>query len=256
MNLHQTRGREADTTILPLGNSEYYGPEGEPSPSGPRLLYVVMTRAAAGRASSSRTTRILCGYPSSPPWISLPPFPPPHAPPPSFPSAPAGQLQQPGPAHMIDTMDDHPESIASLMRTRYRNRLPSSLDELTGPGHGTVELPLHVAWSGLRAFDLGPATPAPGSVQDRARRGHARRSVPLPQPGQPARTVAAAAQVHQQSHQRGVGRGVPRATAMIDFNRTCPRPSAGVSSVPPPPTRRAGHRNPSRFAARVSRSRT
>ncbi|MFC7811105.1 hypothetical protein [Streptomyces olivaceus] len=51
-------------------------------------------------------------------------------------------------------MDDHPESIASLMRTRYRNRLPSSLDELTGPEHGTMELPLHVAWSGLRAFDL------------------------------------------------------------------------------------------------------
>ncbi|AOW90887.1 transcriptional regulator [Streptomyces olivaceus] len=39
-------------------------------------------------------------------------------------------------------------------RTRYRNRLPSSLDELTGPERGTVELPLHVAWSGLRAFDL------------------------------------------------------------------------------------------------------
>ncbi|MET7639833.1 transcriptional regulator [Streptomyces sp. NPDC005438] len=36
----------------------------------------------------------------------------------------------------------------------YRNRLPSSLEELTGPEHGVVELPLHVAWSGLRAFDL------------------------------------------------------------------------------------------------------
>lgn len=45
MNLHQTKGREADTTILLLGDDEYYGPEGEPFPNGSRLLYVVMTRA-------------------------------------------------------------------------------------------------------------------------------------------------------------------------------------------------------------------
>jgi hypothetical protein len=34
-------------------------------------------------------------------------------------------------------------------------RLPVTLDELAGPGTGTVELPLELAWSGLRAFDLG-----------------------------------------------------------------------------------------------------
>jgi DNA helicase-2/ATP-dependent DNA helicase PcrA len=45
MNLHQTKGREADTTILLLGPSEFYGYEQEPYPSGSRLLYVVMTRA-------------------------------------------------------------------------------------------------------------------------------------------------------------------------------------------------------------------
>ncbi|MFE7834783.1 UvrD-helicase domain-containing protein [Streptomyces sp. NPDC057474] len=45
MNLHQTKGREADTTILLLADDEYYGPEGEPFPIGSRLLYVVMTRA-------------------------------------------------------------------------------------------------------------------------------------------------------------------------------------------------------------------
>ncbi|MFJ6900562.1 UvrD-helicase domain-containing protein [Streptomyces hokutonensis] len=45
MNLHQTKGREADTTILLLADDEYYGPEGEPFPTGSRLLYVVMTRA-------------------------------------------------------------------------------------------------------------------------------------------------------------------------------------------------------------------
>nr|WP_037831656.1 UvrD-helicase domain-containing protein [Streptomyces sp. NRRL S-325] len=45
MNLHQTKGREADTTILLLADDEYYGPESEPFPSGSRLLYVVMTRA-------------------------------------------------------------------------------------------------------------------------------------------------------------------------------------------------------------------
>ncbi|MFJ8077054.1 UvrD-helicase domain-containing protein [Streptomyces sp. NPDC096176] len=45
MNLHQTKGREADITILLLADDEYYGPEGEPFPNGSRLLYVVMTRA-------------------------------------------------------------------------------------------------------------------------------------------------------------------------------------------------------------------
>ncbi|MFG2197088.1 hypothetical protein [Streptomyces sp. NPDC048639] len=35
-----------------------------------------------------------------------------------------------------------------------RERLPEHLDELTGPITGTVELPVHLAWSGLRAFDL------------------------------------------------------------------------------------------------------
>ncbi|WP_326721143.1 MULTISPECIES: hypothetical protein [unclassified Streptomyces] len=34
-------------------------------------------------------------------------------------------------------------------------RLPTTLDELAGPKAGQVELPLHLAWSGLRVFDMG-----------------------------------------------------------------------------------------------------
>jgi len=34
-------------------------------------------------------------------------------------------------------------------------RLPTTLDELAGPRVGSVELPLELAWSGLRVFDLG-----------------------------------------------------------------------------------------------------
>jgi DNA helicase-2/ATP-dependent DNA helicase PcrA len=45
MNLHQAKGREVDVTILLLGNDEYHGDEGEPYPTGSKLLYVVMTRA-------------------------------------------------------------------------------------------------------------------------------------------------------------------------------------------------------------------
>ncbi|MFF8482021.1 hypothetical protein [Streptomyces antibioticus] len=45
MNLHQTKGREADTTILLLGDNEFHGSEGELYPTGSKLLYVVMTRA-------------------------------------------------------------------------------------------------------------------------------------------------------------------------------------------------------------------
>ncbi|MEV0937767.1 transcriptional regulator [Streptomyces phaeochromogenes] len=54
----------------------------------------------------------------------------------------------------MDIVHDDPSFIASLLRARYRHRLPSSLNELTGPGHGMVALPLHIAWSGLRILDL------------------------------------------------------------------------------------------------------
>ncbi|MFJ9589698.1 transcriptional regulator [Streptomyces acidicola] len=50
-------------------------------------------------------------------------------------------------------MHDDPSSIAALLRARYRRRLPSSLNELTGAEHGLVELPLHIAWSGLLTLD-------------------------------------------------------------------------------------------------------
>ncbi|MER6256287.1 hypothetical protein ABT224_33550 [Streptomyces sp. NPDC001584] len=43
---------------------------------------------------------------------------------------------------------------AVLYRVKFAQRLPAGLTELTGPVQGIVELPLHVVWSGLRAFDL------------------------------------------------------------------------------------------------------
>ncbi|MEU1628287.1 hypothetical protein ABZ746_23745 [Streptomyces sp. NPDC020096] len=43
---------------------------------------------------------------------------------------------------------------AEVLHDRYAGRLPGSLDDLAGPVHGEVELPLHVAWSGLRTYDL------------------------------------------------------------------------------------------------------
>jgi DNA helicase-2/ATP-dependent DNA helicase PcrA len=45
MNLHQTKGREADVTILLLQPDEFHGHEREPYPRASRLLYVVLTRA-------------------------------------------------------------------------------------------------------------------------------------------------------------------------------------------------------------------
>ncbi|MFJ3205877.1 hypothetical protein [Streptomyces sp. NPDC086989] len=45
-------------------------------------------------------------------------------------------------------------SAAEVLHARYASRLPAALEELVGPRHGVVELPLHVAWSGLRAYDL------------------------------------------------------------------------------------------------------
>jgi beta-phosphoglucomutase-like phosphatase (HAD superfamily) len=45
MNLHQTKGREADATLLLLQPDEFHGDEDEPFPKMSRLLYVVLTRA-------------------------------------------------------------------------------------------------------------------------------------------------------------------------------------------------------------------
>jgi len=45
-------------------------------------------------------------------------------------------------------------AATQVLRTRYQGRLPSSLDELTGPVHGVVRLPAHIAWSGLTTYDL------------------------------------------------------------------------------------------------------
>jgi DNA helicase-2/ATP-dependent DNA helicase PcrA len=45
MNLHQTKGREADAIIAVFRASDYFGKEQEPFASASRLLYVVLTRA-------------------------------------------------------------------------------------------------------------------------------------------------------------------------------------------------------------------
>ena len=45
MNLHQTKGREADATVLVFRDGEYFGHESEPYESNSRLLYVGLTRA-------------------------------------------------------------------------------------------------------------------------------------------------------------------------------------------------------------------
>jgi hypothetical protein len=53
---------------------------------------------------------------------------------------------------------DLPER-ASVLEARYKRRLPDSLDDLAGPATGTVQLPLHVAWSGLTRFELTSSRP-------------------------------------------------------------------------------------------------
>src|SRR5262249_11872467 len=45
MGLYQTKGREADATVVVLRSNDYYGTERAPFPVGSRLLYVVLTRA-------------------------------------------------------------------------------------------------------------------------------------------------------------------------------------------------------------------
>ncbi len=45
MGLYQSKGREADATIVVLRGNDYFGNESEPMPVGSKLLYVVLTRA-------------------------------------------------------------------------------------------------------------------------------------------------------------------------------------------------------------------
>ncbi|MGB8938940.1 MAG: transcriptional regulator [Streptomyces sp.] len=47
-----------------------------------------------------------------------------------------------------------PPSLSELRRAKFARRLPAVLAALAGPAHGTVSLPLHLAWSGLTEFDL------------------------------------------------------------------------------------------------------
>ncbi len=66
---------------------------------------------------------------------------------------PTDRLRHPDPMSALPAAEPSP-SAAEVLRERYARRLPDSLDELAGPAHGTVQLPLHVAWSGLTRFDL------------------------------------------------------------------------------------------------------
>ncbi|MFE2277732.1 hypothetical protein ACFXAE_10845 [Streptomyces sp. NPDC059454] len=62
------------------------------------------------------------------------------------------------PQHPASTPSDLSGAVAedlALYREKFRRRLPESLDELRGPTHGVVDLPLHMAWSGMTSYDLG-----------------------------------------------------------------------------------------------------
>ena len=60
--------------------------------------------------------------------------------------------KQPAPAPR-DLSGADAEDLA-LYREKFLQRLPASLDELHGPSHGVVELPLHMAWSGMTSYDI------------------------------------------------------------------------------------------------------
>ncbi|MFE9552816.1 hypothetical protein ACFYOD_04930 [Streptomyces sp. NPDC006703] len=48
-------------------------------------------------------------------------------------------------------------NVFELLCEQYAKRLPARLEDLAGPSSGTVELPLHVVWSGRSSYDLtGP----------------------------------------------------------------------------------------------------
>ncbi|MFJ9381677.1 hypothetical protein [Streptomyces sp. NPDC101455] len=46
------------------------------------------------------------------------------------------------------------DHLAGSRWAHVAERLPAHLEDLSGPTTGAVELPLHLAWSGLRRFDV------------------------------------------------------------------------------------------------------
>lgn len=52
------------------------------------------------------------------------------------------------------SLSSPPSAAAAVLQTRYAGRLPHALGDLGGPKTGHVALPLHIVWSGLRAYDL------------------------------------------------------------------------------------------------------
>ncbi|MFC8422834.1 hypothetical protein ACFUN7_18505 [Streptomyces sp. NPDC057236] len=50
--------------------------------------------------------------------------------------------------------DDHRLPRAEVLRHRYRSRLPECLQELAGPVEGSLDLPLHIVWSGRTSYSL------------------------------------------------------------------------------------------------------
>ncbi|MFD9636904.1 hypothetical protein [Streptomyces violascens] len=53
-------------------------------------------------------------------------------------------------------------NAGEILRARYTRRLPARLEDLHGPAHGSVDLPLHVVWSGRRSFDVDAPRPRMG----------------------------------------------------------------------------------------------
>ncbi|MBQ0986553.1 hypothetical protein KBZ10_18950 [Streptomyces sp. F63] len=65
-----------------------------------------------------------------------------------MPSSPQHPARAPRNVSSADTED------LARYQEKFRRRLPESLDELHGPAYGVLELPLHMAWSGMTSYDL------------------------------------------------------------------------------------------------------
>ena len=57
---------------------------------------------------------------------------------------------------------NRPMAFADLLPSRWggqAERVPDRLEDLRGPGEGTVVLPTHLTWHGLREFDVSQEEP-------------------------------------------------------------------------------------------------
>lgn len=99
-----------------------------------------------------------------------------------------------------------------------------------------MELPLHIAWSGMTSYDMSKPRQRMGLYRTVLHEGLLRRPAPLPQPGPSHSSVAGAAHPRRSYGARCMGRRLPSARLPHPGNRVTDIPGMSPGQRQPPRT--------------------